>query len=206
MIYKIKIYTYKLKANISDDITKVIEYFKSDFVKQFIPSGITLDLSIEETAVLKQDAIFGVMTPNDGKCDVVIYMYERNLFSAISFGLAFNISKTLRGIFLASDLVSDGVDYTWKSMAHEIMHTLFYKFNINHLDPMDRMLVNSVMTPYYKNEELYAPDGNFSEGFKRLAPYIKPTTTYKYFKASEVVGLKPELRIAASKILIRDFI
>lgn len=182
MIYKIKVYTYKLKATISDDITKLTDYFKKH--------GITLDLSIEETAVPKQDVPLKLFTPNDGKCDVVMYVYDKASFNMQSQGLAFNHSQTLRAIYLATTTWDDAVDYTWKSMAHEIMHTLFYKFNIPQLDPMDIMKVGNTWKPYYKNEELDSPDGNFAEAFKRLAPYI--TMKYKYFKDSEVKGLKPE--------------
>lgn len=52
--------------------------------------------------------------------------------------------------------------------------------------------------PYYKNEELKedgwnAPDGNFAEAWKRLAPYLKKG--YKYFSQKEVDtnNLKPKL-------------
>lgn len=166
MNYRIKIYTHKLKATISDDITKLVEYFNKH--------GIILDLSIEETLVPKQDVPLKLFTPNDGKCDVVMYIYDKASFNMQSQGLAFNYSPTLRAIYLATTTWDDAVDYTWKSMAHEIMHTLFYKFNINHLDPMDIMKVGNTWKPYYKNEELNAPDGNFAEAFKRLAPYIKP--------------------------------
>ncbi len=79
------------------------------------------------------------------------------------------------------------------------MHTFFHKLNNQNIfptDPMDSMLVNRIVIPYYKNEEPYALDGNFATAWKTLAQYFSP---YKYFKLSESTGgghiiadLKPE--------------
>lgn len=181
MTYKIKIYTHKLKAVISDDITKVVDYFKKH--------GITLDLSIEETLVPKQDVGWKLFQPNDSKFDCVTYIYDKASFYMPSQGLAMRFSKTLQGIYLATTTIDDKVDYTWKSIAHEIMHCLFYKFNLDHLDPMDGMYVGGVWKPYYKNEDLFAIDGNFAEGFKRLAPYLDNTVTITRFRDDGVQTL-----------------
>jgi len=83
MIYKIKAYTYKNKATISDDFIKTKDYFKK--------KGIELVLDVEETNVLKQDAPLKLFTPNDGKCDVVMYIYDKATFNMPSQGLAFNL-------------------------------------------------------------------------------------------------------------------
>jgi len=140
MTLKIKLFKYKLKATIGDDIAKTVAYFKKH--------GIDITFEIQDTNVIKSDAVLKLMMPNDGKCDIVMYMYEKNLFSAPTFGLAFSVSKTLQGIYLASDIVQDGVDYTFKSMIHEIVHTIFYKVRADNnlkdwdlIDPLDRMEV-----------------------------------------------------------------
>lgn len=182
MIYKIKTYIHSsVVATIDDDFIKCIDYFKAH--------GIDLILDIEKTEVIKSDVLLKLMTPPsmESNYDCVAYLYNRGTFQDISFGLAFNVSPTLRGIYLATDRVNDAVDFTWKSLCHEIVHTFFYKFRIPILDPMDRMLVNNVWKPYYKDEELKpdgwnAPDGNFAEAWKRLAPYIletKPVLTLR---------------------------
>lgn len=195
MKYKIKIYKHSgIKAEIEDDIVKMEEYFES--------KSLPLDVIIETTDVPKHEVQQKLFFQNDdGKNDVVMYLYNRGDFQANSFGLAFNVSKSLRGVYLATSVVDDNVDYTWKSMVHEIVHTLFYKLKAQNVlinDPLDRMLVNGVWKPYYKNEELDAPDGNFAQAWRNLSPYMsiligKPQ--YKYFSQKEVdkYQLKPEL-------------
>ena len=56
-------------------------------------------------------------------------------------------------------------------------------------DPMD--ISWSGKEPYYKNDKPFDEDSNHAEAIRRLSPYYK-TKTYKYFKAEEVKGLKPE--------------
>lgn len=90
----------------------------------------------------------------------------------------------------------------WKSVAHEIMHTLFKELSGQGLpvfDCMDYGIFTIDNKPrgisYYKNDDPYATDGNFAMAFIRLEPYkdkfMQPK--YKYFKDSEIKGLKPEL-------------
>ena len=56
---------------------------------------------------------------------------------------------------------------------------------------MHSIKIENKLDSYYKNEDLYAPDGNFAQQLEALKPYYKKK--YKYFKEKEIVGLKPEL-------------
>ena len=49
--------------------------------------------------------------------------------------------------------------------------------------------------PYDQDSNRDSTTGNYAAQFKNLAPYLQSIMqpTYKYFKPSEVVGLKPEL-------------
>lgn len=135
MTYKIKLFKYKLQASIDDDIPKVVAYFKLH--------NIDVVFNIQETQVTKDFALLQLMQPNDGTCDVVMYVYDRNTFNAPTNGLAFRVSDTLRGVYLGTSIVDDNVEYTWKSIIHELMHTLFMKLipNGNGNIPLDSMLV-----------------------------------------------------------------
>lgn len=189
MEYKIKLYIHKsVRATIDDDIVKCSQYFLAHGVKLFI--------DIEHTNISKDEALMKLMQPLDGKMDCVMYLYNRGVFNNQGYnGITFKVSKTLRGIYMATDVLDDSVDYTWKSMSHEIMHSLFMKlipFGNGNI-PLDTMLVNGVWKNYYKNEELDAPDGNFAEAWRLLVPYINKK--YQYFSQKELdkFQLKPEL-------------
>lgn len=163
---KIKIFKHvSIQANLNDDFPKVIAYFKKH--------GVDLILDFESSNIEKGDAVLKLMAPNDGVYDCVMYIYNRGAFQDVSNGLTFKVSPTLVGIYLATSVTDDNVDYSWKSICHELMHFLFFKYikdggNV----PLDKTMVNGVFIPYYKNEELDAPDGNFAVAWKILTPYI----------------------------------
>ena len=184
MDLKVKLYKHKLQAIIDDDLPKVISYFK--------PHGVNVIFSIEETAILMPNAPTQLFQPNDGLFDVVMYMFNRGDFQMTTNGLTFPVSKTLVGIYLATSIPDDNLDYTWKSISHELMHALFYKFtgaggNV----PMDLTVVNGTPIPYYKNDDPNAPDGNFAQAWVLLDPYIKalqsPTMPPDEFKPDVVI-------------------
>jgi hypothetical protein len=170
---KVKIYKHiSIIPNVDDDIIKFKDYFAKH--------GVILDLSVEKTTIPKDQVGLKIFSPNDGKYDVVIYMYDRNTYQMNSAGLAMTFSKTLQGIYLSITKSDDAVDYTWKCLCHEMMHTFFNRLNFERQrvsDPMDSMMVNGVWQYYYKNEDLSAPDGNFAEAWKRLRPYLPQTFT-----------------------------
>lgn len=188
---KILVYQCGTKINYQDDILKVIKYFKDK---------VNLDIVFtapQVTSVTLQNCPEKLYLPNDNKeQDVLMYIFDR---SQRSSSYALNFSKTLQVIEVSTSVVDDGVDYTWKLICHEIMHTFFKRLRNQGIfldDPMDSMLVNGVKMPYFKNEEPYALDGNFALAFKTLEPHwskLFPQAGYKYFTAKEIVGLKPEL-------------
>lgn len=197
---KVKIYLHSsIKAKIDDDIVKFNQYF--------LEHGIKLSIDIEKTDVPKQDAVVKLMLPNDGKYAVVFYLYNKDNFPAPYFGLCMNISLTLQGIYLATSLVDDNADYTWKSMCHELMHALFCQLankNIMLFDPMDKMLVDGIWKFYYKNEELDAPDGNFARAWQKLKSYIylfeeKPTVILERISGDSKQTLG-ELRVGSLRL------
>ncbi len=191
LAYKIKLFKYKLQADITDDLPKVVSYFSAH--------NINIVFDIQDTLVEKGDALMKLMQPNDGLCDVVIYAFDRQYNSTIYNGITFRVSNTLRGIYLSTSVADDNVNYLWKALCHELMHSLFMKYvpNGNGNIPMDSMFVNNVLMPYFKNEEINpdgtgAIDGNFSAAWTILNQYIPQ---YQYFSQAEISKwqLKPEL-------------
>lgn len=187
---KVKIYKHNLSVNIEDDTQKVKDYFVSPFVKKYIRNGIPLEITSENTTIPKDQSM---PLFKDNKYDLVVYMAGQ--LNSEYFGWTFVLDKNL-GIYLKCDEVHDKVDYTWKSLAHEIMHALRMKKELELKrplpDPMDLFYRNGKEMRYYKNDDPYAKDGNFAEAFKVLSVFYND---YKYFSKAEVEKwkLKPEL-------------
>lgn len=93
-------------------------------------------------------------------------------------------------------------------VVHEINHGLVgilnVNFKLNHSTPTtvrDWMDVDQYNRPYFENNNPNAPDGNFYQTWQQIVPHLdllksityNKAMTYKYFKDSEIVGLKPEL-------------
>lgn len=171
---KLKIYKFNnVQANILDDIEKVKTYFQSDFVKQFI--NIDLSIDYESTNIERQNTPQQLFYPNDGKYDAAMYVYEKGTWNDGWFGLTFNVSTTLVGIYLNTDLLDDNVDYTWKSMCHEIVHALSYmaesKYKTKISNVLDSPIVNGKVSPFYGNDNPFLPNGNFQQALELLTPF-----------------------------------
>lgn len=90
-------------------------------------------------------------------------------------------------------------NYVVHELHHVLCRMLLDKGIYDSIDYMDTTPVNGKSVPYYKNDQPEATDSNYAvtwNGIKKyldlLNNYNKPMT-YKYFKPSEIVGLKPEL-------------
>lgn len=184
----VKIYKYKVKATISDDIVKF-----TDFLTK---AGFKLNTTTHTTKYKKKEDIYKLVE----KDTKVMYLYNWKDYDYFDgkgwLGMAYDNGL----IILGTDKVQDSADFTWKSMVHEFIHTQFHRLiNMKMLiaDPMDSMLVDGQWVKYYKNNDPYAPDGNYQEALRRLKPYMdilnNEKIMYKYFKEKEIVGLKPEL-------------
>lgn len=184
---KIRIFENGIRINYADDLPKVVKFFKDK---------VNLDIEFTapvKTNVLLKDCPANLYLPNDNsQHDILMYIFDRRQRNNSS---SVNFSMTLKCIEISTSIEDDAVDYTWKLISHEIMHTFFQRLrnmNIFLDDPMDSMIVNGIVTPYYKNEEPYASDGNFAEAFKRLAPHWTklfplPPQEINYFKVQEFV-------------------
>jgi hypothetical protein len=133
-----------------------------------------------------------LVAPNDGKYDVVAFIYDTATFPV--YAISFVHSPTLRGTYISTNTIEDNVGYSWKIMAHELLHCLTYKImsenNVVIPNVLDHPIINGKVMSYYKNDDPYATDGNFAMAWKELRPYLR---RWKYFTQQEVEGLKPEL-------------
>lgn len=169
---KLKIYKHlSLKTNIDDDISKIIPYFASDFVRQYIKEEITID--VEKTNLDYQDE--KLYTPNVGIYDVVMLVYEQGTFPI--YGRTSPYSPSLIRCLCSVNNIEDKIDYSWKVFVHEILHALCFKLMKEKGVYIPNMLDYSLPTPYYKNDDPYAKDGNFSQQLNVLKDFYMPVVT-----------------------------
>jgi hypothetical protein len=167
---KLKIYKHKsLKTKIDDDIVKMQDYFKSDFFRQFIDDTLVVD--IEETNKdYMDDTLYKSIEDTH---DTAMLIYEQGTFPI--YGSAQMYSHKLVKIYVSVNPIEDNIDYSWKVMAHELVHAYWLMTIVKEGKWLPNILDYSSPTPYYKNDQPFAPDGNFAQQLKALQPYFKKT-------------------------------
>lgn len=183
-----------IKPNIDDDFQKVVNYYNSDFVKQYINEPI--EFKIENTN-LDIKEVFKLIV-SEKEYDVVMFIYEMGTFA--KYGECFPTGGKI-GIYLSVNQIEDNIDYTWKIMAHEILHAIVYKTIKEKQVFIPNLLDNSLPTPYYKNDDPYATDGNFSQQLNVLKQFYKKG--YKYFKPNtdpKMIGIKHEVMLILDEL------
>jgi uncharacterized protein YcbK (DUF882 family) len=186
---KLKIYKHKsLKTKIDDDIVKMQDYFKSDFFRQFIDDTLVVD--IEETNKdYMDDTLYKSIEDTH---DTAMLIYEQGTFPI--YGSAQMYSHKLVKIYVSVNPIEDNIDYSWKVMAHELVHAYWLMTIVKEGKWLPNILDYSSPTSYYKNDQPYATDGNFAQQLKALQPYFKKG--YKYFNEKsdpKMIGVNPKL-------------
>lgn len=175
---KVKVLKHSsLKTNIDDDIIKMNVYFQSDFVKRYI--DITLVIDIEDTSLNYNDQKL-----IDENYDTTMLIFEKGTFPI--YGGTYPTGLCLVSV----NSIEDKIDYSWKVMVHELLHSIWYKIMADKKVIIPNLLDNSLPTPYFHNDDPYFVGGNFQQQLEVLKPYF---SQYVYFKPSEIIGLKPEL-------------
>ncbi len=193
------------------NFTKWIEWFKTNTPLEIVMTD-HIDTSFEVTTKQVGNATFsGVVCGDDifeklrtivpqGKYHAVVFLYGNDLA-----GIRVNISDP-RSLFPGTYLIQLFQDGDGgKALNHEIFHTFFHRLRaqgINLTDPMDSVVYNGQVIPYFQDQDPDAVPSNRSIAKASLAPFwdkittITPTTvitplpvdTYKWFKMTEKTG------------------
>jgi hypothetical protein len=180
---KIKTRLHKsIKAKIDDDFLKVQAYFKSDFVRKYI--NVDIEFVFEPYNGEMKDAYKLFIEDSEG-----ISMFVYNTGELPVYGQTFPVSNKLIGIFMATSVIEDNIDYSWKAIAHEVLHAIGYKImaekSVVIPNLLDHPIVNGKVSDYYGNENPYLVGGNFEQQLISLTPYFKKDY---YFLTQEFVS------------------
>lgn len=173
---KVKIYKHSsIKTPIDDDIKKISIYFESGFVKQFIDEKI--DIVVENTTLnYMDDRLF---KPNEDSLDVVMFMFEKGTFPV--YASANYYSSKLIKCYCSVNPIEDAIDYSWKVFVHELLHALCFKIMVE-----KNVYIPNELDTYVKNDDPYAPDGNFAKQLSALKQFYP--RGWKYFTPTESTG------------------
>ena len=103
--------------------------------------------------------------------------------------------QKINGMWCAT-VRQDGIPYYAIHELHHILvrtlwergHTIDSKYPV-----FDYMDIDKQGRPFFHNEDINFIGGNYYQTWQSIQPYLNELTNmYKYFKDSEVVGLKPE--------------
>lgn len=181
---KIKVFTHlSLKTIIADDFLKVVAYYSSPFVKQYINE--TIEFSIEPTGLNYEDEILF----NKPDFHDYMFIFEQGTFPV--YAQTRNYANK-RVSYISVNPLEDNIDYTWKVIAHELLHAICYRIMAEKKVFIPNLLDQSLPTPYFHNDDPYFVGGNFEQQLKVLKQFY---SIYQYFSTAEVAKwkLKPEL-------------
>jgi len=208
---------------VDDDITKAV-----NFLKEITPLNITFDVkTIKDIRVShtlfsqsKVDNRFWMGTykvkeqlrphVKEDEYHAVCFIYDRSKylfhttpnFTIASWSFWKPLYKRTEYTEVAIDQQSDQADWTWKLIAHELMHAFVKRANRHGrsvVDHMDETVVKGKKEFYYKDSTPGAKDGNYMRtvaalnGNWDMVEYFPEKTKWKYFTANEVVGLQDAL-------------
>lgn len=204
MKYKISVNLNRIPVlyNVQDDFEKArLYHLKHGVELEFVFKNIDVHgyTSYHQIQPLDRWLIGGaqIIVPLDSRADADMFVFDQVEWAnppGSQFPLKLNTpngSCFIEGnkpfINIGTYIAEHANGQTWIQIAHEIMHALRCSANLK------GFLIQDVMDTYIENANPDSPTGNFAQQWKLLQPFLSAYTVYKYFKASEVVGLKPEL-------------
>lgn len=155
-----------------------------------------------------KEQLRGVVPENE--YHAVCFLYDRTMNSLVHHPPKFTVASWSfwKPLYphteyteVAMDELAHDRGWTWKLIAHELMHAFVKKVRRQGkevLDEMDSTIVKGKRVAYYKNDDPHAKDGNFARTLQNLKPYWEDVVRYpkarrwRYFTESEVKGLVPE--------------
>ncbi len=205
MIYKVLLVRNRYTKALS--LNKGLEWFKLNTPLEIVTEEITTDFNVDSIKEVSNATLKTVVWGEDiyikfrniipeGKYHAVVVIPGNDINGIRPHGYAPTIP-----LFPGTDLIQlYKLDDGGKALNHEIFHTFFHRLQ------RQQVMIEDPMDTYLNDTNLDAKPSNRSISLERLAPYwdkvgkiitfnypVIPAQTYKYFKDSEVLGLKQEL-------------
>ena len=192
---KVLVYLNRIQVDYQSYFLKVQDYFKrhgvditfnfeqSDiknlsYIKRQLPQG---------ERILLQPYMANVV-PIDASYDINMFVFNQEEFTPPNLPTGYCYCPVKQPFIDIGTHRNNPPDLTYVEICHELMHSLVILANQRGFNVTDQM------DSYLNNFFLEIENSNFGKQWKLLQSYINSLKgTYKYFKPSEIVGLKPEL-------------
>lgn len=190
-MYKVLILRNKITVNIEDDCLKAVEYFKRKNINvSFDFKDTAIPVSIHKYAPSTNGVAYygiddGVKDACDkfvekGKYHTVIFAWDTASIPTPNDGLPTSWSNwapiswgkaDTEFIQLVTNDFNDKVDWIYKSLTHELIHSFCKRMNRRGLNVLDEMDITDGV-PYFHNEDPEFPNGNYEQTLSNLKPYM----------------------------------
>lgn len=202
---KVLIIKNRVTVDVVDDIQKTFTYLQEKTPLKFELTYLNTDLDLQFKPFV--GTYFGTTGTKEKLTPLITEAYDIILF-LYGAQTVFAQGGTLAGYTFWEGIgkseytevpcypSNDSNGEIWRTISHELIHALCQAVRRKGLTVRDEMDMTSTGIAYYKNNDPYALDGNYARTLNNLSPYWSSFTSmpaYKYFKASEIVGLKPKL-------------
>lgn len=199
---KVLIVKNRVQVEISDDILRAFTWLTAKTPVTYDISYLNTNLDLTYKLFPTNNQFYGTTGTKDkllplikDKYDVVIFMYGNSSDGKTLDGHQLTAWTFWDGIGGAEYIeipcypLADQIQWIGKTIQHEFMHHLCKVLNGLGGKVIDKM------DTYIENDNPDSLTGNYAQTFETLNLYwnLLNKPMYKYFKDSEIVGLKPEL-------------
>lgn len=205
-MYKILVLKNRVAVPVEDDFAKAVDYFKRRGINvSFDFTDINIPVSVKYYKVSPDGKrYYGIEDSVKDACDKFV---PKGQYHAVCFTWnTADVTQPTGGdltswtnwspltwgkadtefIQLITNDYNDKVDWIYKSITHEIMHTFCKRLGrrgLNVIDEMDETIMkDGTRIPYHLNWDPEQPDGNYAHTFENLKPHMDKIYEMYFFE------------------------
>ena len=175
-----------VKLPFSDELTVVQQWISQNlpFTATFEKLTANVPISYEtvfwngmksySVAYSTRKAISSLVPYND--YNIIIHVHKPEEINGVNFfsGQTFQDQR-----YAGAVLIDLCIESTWdegdtlQNVTHELMHAMWTMLKWSNIIPASQYFLYDTMDSYFKDDQVWAPDGNRAQNLARLAPYFQ---------------------------------
>jgi peptidoglycan L-alanyl-D-glutamate endopeptidase CwlK len=207
-MYKVLVLRNKITVNIEDDCLKAVEYFKRRNINvSFDFKDTAIPVSIHKYNPAANGAsYYGIDDSVKDACDkfvtkgeyhAVIFAWDTESIPTPNDGVPTSWSNwapltwakaDTEFIQLVTNDINDKVDWIYKTITHELIHSFCKRLNRRGLSVLDEMDITDGV-PYFHNDDPEFPNGNYAQTLDNIKVYADKLYDF-YFIDQEKMSIR----------------